>query len=438
MKPVIDVHAHIFCARDIPLKGYLRSRNYEEKLQKFFRRSLIPFMAKCIRKKSEMNQKFFLKLRCKLMMKLVTLALGKNYIRWADTLSKDVENITVEFMETYKNDEIDLFIPLMIDYEYWFKSTRDTPMKDQIKLIYEKIILPYKGKIHPFVAFDPARELAFRKNLNNPDGYLEKHGSMNLVKDAIENKGFIGVKLYNSMGYKPFNNTSVDDKRRKIALHKERYVFKGEEYDEVLAELYEYCVKHDVPITTHCGMYGVESYPDASFDFGKAIYWRQVLDQDRYKNLRLNLAHFGWYTKEGYKGNTTWVEDICKMLNEYEHLYTDISCHRVVIKKYIKKFKSDYKLMYDDYPVIKKRLLFGTDWHVLKRVSNFKDFKKKYIEVLKDSCLDDSGIKNFLGGNAQNFLGLVKGGKNFNKLEKFYTDENIDPPEWFKAILSAE
>ena len=34
MNPIIDVHAHIFCAKDIPLKGYLLSRNYEEKLLK--------------------------------------------------------------------------------------------------------------------------------------------------------------------------------------------------------------------------------------------------------------------------------------------------------------------------------------------------------------------------------------------------------------------
>lgn len=435
MKFIIDVHSHIFSARDIPLKGYLLSRNYEDKIQKLLSPILIPSIAKCIRGKLNREKNVFIKIKCKCTMGLVRLFMGGQYLKWGDTLSKDIESIISELIETFEKDEIDLFIPLMIDYEYWFKNTPDTLIKDQIDFIYENVILPYEGKFHPFVSFDPARELAFRKKLCNPDGDPEKYGSMNLVKDAIEKKGFIGVKLYNSMGYKPFNNASVDDKRRRISLHKKKYVFKGEEYDEVLTELYDYCVENEVPITTHCGMYGIESYPDASFDFGKAVYWRDVLDQEKFKNLHLNLAHFGWYTPEGYTGNITWVKDICKMLDDYNYLFTDVSCHRVVLKKYIRKFKSDYKKIGSDFPIVKERLLFGTDWHVLKRVPNFRDFKDDYIDVLKhENNFNDAEIKNFLSGNALNFLGLYKGGKNLKRLEKFYKDNNINPPEWFKSI----
>ncbi|GBD95094.1 amidohydrolase [bacterium BMS3Abin05] len=160
-----------------------------------------------------------------------------------------------------------------------------------------------------------------------------------------------------------------------------------------------------------------------------------MLDQEKFKNLHLNLAHFGWYTPEGYTGNITWVKDICKMLDDYNYLFTDVSCHRVVLKKYIQKFKSDYKKIGSDFPIVKERLLFGTDWHVLKRVPNFRDFKDDYIAVLKhENNFNDAEIKNFLSGNALNFLGLYKGGKNLKRLEKFYKDNNINPPEWFKSI----
>jgi len=84
--------------------------------------------------------------------------------------------------------------------------------------------------------------------------------------------------------------------------------------------------------------------------------------------------------------------------------------------------------------VIKKRLLFGIDWHVIKRVENFENFKERYIDVLKhDGLFTDDEVDDFLGGNALNFLGFVPGGKNRERLRVFYRDNGIDPPEWFKA-----
>jgi len=324
----------------------------------------------------------------------------------------------------------------MIDYKYWFKKSNDRPFKEQIELIYNDVVLPYKGKIHPFVAFDPARELAFRKGVENPDGKPEQYGSMNLVKDAIENKGFIGVKLYNAMGYRPFNNHSVEKHRKRIAYHNDKYLFKGEEYDEVLSELYDYCMEQGVPITTHCRMDGSESYPDASFDFGQAIFWRDVLEQQKYKDLHLNLAHFGWNKKDGHTGNRSWMREICEMLNQYNHLYTDVAHHEVFIDENVSKFKVAYQELCLEFPKIKEKILFGIDWHVIKRVANFENFKNRYVELLKsDNLFSDQAIKDFLGRNALRFLGLLPGEKNRDRLERFYLKLSITPPEWFRATI---
>ncbi len=50
MLPIIDVHAHIFSARDIPLKGYLKSRRYTKFRERLFGPIIIPIIAKCLRK----------------------------------------------------------------------------------------------------------------------------------------------------------------------------------------------------------------------------------------------------------------------------------------------------------------------------------------------------------------------------------------------------
>lgn len=445
MKSIIDIHTHIFNATDIPIEGYLNSRrseklkflNLEYLLDFFASPILFAYIARRMRERciTRVLKKGRTGKIYSIILKLLGLGIRQQLTEWEDSLSKNAQDNANDLVNIWK--EIDLYIPLMIDYEYWFDNTSDNAIKDQIDYIYKEVVIPHKGKIHPFAPYDPAREIAYRKGLNNPDGQLEKYGSLNLVKDAIENKGFIGVKLYNSLGYKPINNSTVTNERKRIAIRNEKmqYLFKGEEYDEVLSELYDYCVKNEVPITTHCGMYGIESYPDASFDFGKAIYWRDVLKQKKYKNLHLNLAHFGWFTAEGYNGKITWVKEICKMLSDYDHLYTDVSHHSVVIKKYLKKFKSDYKKMCKDFPVVKERLLYGTDWHVLRRVKKYKLFKERYIEILKDGTLfSDQELEAFLGGNALDFLGLHIGSKNYKRLEQFYLDNSIEAPEWFTSI----
>jgi predicted TIM-barrel fold metal-dependent hydrolase len=445
MKPIIDIHAHIFNAMDIPLKGYLLSRRDKKGLEGIMIPVLGGRLAACLRRKlkPQESKNIFDDIKtiaCNATMEFVYAFLGEAYRSWAETLSKEVIDITSELVETFEKDEINLYVPLVIDYEYWFKSTHDNPLKGQINHIYDQIVLPYEGKIHPFAPFDPARELAYRKNMLDPDGKPEEHGSLNLVKEAIEEKGFIGVKLYNSLGYRPFNNQTVDKKRRKIGLHKKMgyLVFKGEEYDEVLSELYEYCIENEVPITAHCVMDGIESYSKASWDFGQAAFWRDVLSQESFRNLHLNLAHFGWHKKEGYHSGKNWVRDICELLDGYEYLFTDVSHHSVVSDKYIERFKSDYRDMCRDFPVVKKRLLFGIDWHVIKRLENFGTFKEKYFEVLKNEGLfSDEQIEDFLGGNALRFLGLLPGGKNRERLENFYEKNEIDPPKWFKDTANS-
>ena len=69
----------------------------------------------------------------------------------SQTLSQEVIDITAELVDTYP--QIDLLTPLMLDFEYWFQNSCDTDIQDQIENVAQRIILPYKGRIHPFVPF---------------------------------------------------------------------------------------------------------------------------------------------------------------------------------------------------------------------------------------------------------------------------------------------
>lgn len=432
MTPIIDVHAHVFNARDIPIKGYLLSRARKTLAERLLSWAIVPLIAACVRKNGT-----GLGPCCSRVLDFVSLAMGGQYGAWAHTLCQRVVDVTAELVYTYP--QADLWIPLMIDFEYWFPNSPDTDIQDQIEHIAEHVILPYQGRIHPFVPFDPARELVYRKGLQSPDGGPEKHSSLALVRDAIEHKGFIGVKLYNSLGYKPFNNAEVDEKRRQIWLHRKMGyadALTGDDYDEVLCELYDYCVENEVPITAHCVMDGIESYPGASFDFCAASFWREVLQQERYQSLRVNLAHLGWSLAYGYNGPQSWAPDVSRMLTEFEHLYADVAHHYVLDERDRLQFIEGFVQMRAEagarWPQIKQKILFGIDWHVIKRARGYADFQDAYTQVVTEGgAYTPHDVKEFLGGNALRFLGLEPGGQNRRRLTAFYQKHGIAPPPWF-------
>ncbi|MBN1524740.1 MAG: amidohydrolase family protein [Spirochaetales bacterium] len=448
-KPLIDVHEHIFRGRDIPLKGYLYSRKYENLplvriFGKFFH-FLTP-VARCVQYGGRNNKR---SLWCKIIFGIATLALGKGYRRWGEIMSlPDIIDVYKELAKDYAKDKVDLFVPLLLDYEYWFKNTYDTCVKNQIDMTCDDVVVPMAGRVHPFVPFCPARELAFRKKMLAPDGSRERYSSLELVKKAINEQGFIGVKLYPALGYRPVGNTEVDKQRRKkIFRHnnmKQYMEFTGKEIDGALDELFRYCEKEQVPITAHCVSGGIEAFHNASYVFGAPRYWDKVLK--KYPRLHLNLAHFGWTGKERYnakgtKGQKPWVKEICEMLEKYGDLYIDSGHHMVTTKSLKKEFIEDWPSIIKDHGnVVKKRFLYGVDWHVFAKEENYKNFKEDYCKILKENNLfSNTDIDDFLGRNAVHFLGLLpkkakqKDGWNKNRLrlEAFYKKHKIKPPKWF-------
>ena len=267
------------------------------------------------------------------------------------------------------------------------------------------------------------------------------------MKDAIENKGFIGVKIYNSIGYRPWNNTAVDTERRSLLrrIGLDRYApIAGDEIDAVLDELYVYCVNDQVPITAHCVANGIESFDGASYVFCSPAYWRPVLE--RHSTLHLNLAHFGWSDEERYSSTTSgsgdpWVKQICGMLKDYSFVYTDVAHHEVFRPEKRAGFLSDYLLILSDFPdLLQRKLLFGIDWHVITRIPGYKDFVSTYLELLKETgSFSSTEIADFMGGNALHFLGLLRPGtsarsgwtRNRTRLRFFYKRNEMKPPKWF-------
>lgn len=282
---------------------------------------------------------------------------------------------------------------------------RSVMLMDVFKNSYEEQIndlmtakKQYPDYIFPFFSIDPRRDDEFEE------------GILGEIKKYIgRDKPFIGLKLYTSLGYSPTHPIL---------------------YDNAIKEsVYEYCEKHQIPITIHASLEGFshmldKNYVDGDIYYGSAgravpsedVYeqgivtykknlgqldfaeltaerllilnhpfiWKKVLK--KYPKLKINMAHFGGSIQisKFLNNNQTgfYSEYIIDLMSEFPNVYTDLSC------LYNYENKEDYmievyKKLYKPLPEhIKNRVLYGSDYFM---ISLFNTDLKDYIQSFREA-----------------------------------------------------
>ena len=241
---------------------------------------------------------------------LTKLIPGKKYNLFHQQLKimkKNIYDQTKAYIQEMEEaDEIVMATPLMMDLE--IASSKEKPeisYLSQINIISD-IGLQYPGKIMPFVMIDPRREDAAE-----------------LTIKSFEEYGFLGLKMYPPLGYHP-DPTSICNKSK---------------VNDELSKIYSYCNEHFIPITTHCSKGGAYSSELISAEEARQLYtnpssWKYVVD--KYKNLKLNFAHFGGDLLEIDKSKS-WSSIIVQMIHDFPNVYTDLSYHDDGLQKKTKK-----------------------------------------------------------------------------------------------------
>ena len=227
----------------------------------------------------------------------------RGFIRFALAGMGRITDIAEAMMEKTAED-IDLWVPLMMNTESAYEGSASLLGFEDQKRIMMDVTVNGKGRIMPFYAYDP------------------RSRTVDDVKAAIEEEGFIGVKLYPPLGFKPWGNEDGA-------------------VDENLDGLYRYCTAgrdRPIPITAHCSwsdgvtsnraVAGVRNTRDYYRRLADPAHWAAVLA--RYGSLKLNLAHFGgageWEGRatEGApaRADRNWAEPIVQLMRDHENVYT--------------------------------------------------------------------------------------------------------------------
>ena len=195
--------------------------------------------------------------------------------------------------------------------------------------------LMYPGRLLPFVAVNTLRSTHFQHMI-----------------EALDKKGFAGVKLYPSLGYG----------------------VQSPEMDKVFA----YCEAYDIPVLMHCNNGGFRVDPAAA-KFCDPAQWIPVLKV--HPKLRLCFAHFGGcenLVKPAIPPNS-WTASILSLMENYPGVYADISYHTDCMDgganqtNYFNNLSS--LLAQKTY---RDRILFGTDFHLVRQRCREENYWRYY------------------------------------------------------------
>jgi len=327
-----------------------------------------------------------------------------NYMKWFLFMRNSEEDI-YNHISVIDENGVEKYVFLMMDVDHFFNEEDSLKYKSRYDYENDQIskmqhLISNHDSLIGFVAFNP-----------------ERNNYMEIIEDAIDFKGFKGVKFYPPMGY----NAGCDEK-----------------YEKQIDTLLEYCSKNKIPLFTHCNNKGFEAYPKNNSGYmSNPKYWEKALE--KYNDLILCLGHGGgsegWFCKNSDRDkikaaeissyttkdssieqsenwNNSYAALVFKLCVEYDNVYCDTSYLDDMINSdgsFEEELKENFNKrllkLFNSEPRFRKKIMYGSDWHML-----FKEGKNKvYLNLYKD-FFNDTDLKiykeDFFYNNAIDYLRL--------------------------------
>jgi predicted TIM-barrel fold metal-dependent hydrolase len=390
------------------------------------------------------------------------------YIRWALLYTRNRYELAEELDQLHgkigHKSRIVLMTPAIVDFSKWLEDEDQLSIQDQVDVMTRIACRRGGPRVHGFVGFDPLRQALYDHHRRSPADM----DPMAVVRRAIEvnqivvgdstrtTGGLVGVKLYPPMGFRATDNRHLPD----ATFNEPAYLRSpdtglgsqiGGKLDAALSRLYTWCSANNVPIMAHTS----HSFGPSSDYEGRAdpIFWADVIKQNAFPQLRINLAHFGHFNKavqyprpQNYV-DECWEWTVGKILTSSAEVYADISSLGEILKTgSSRKIVECMKAFKEHFPNSDERLLYGTDWSMIAQEERFpklfssRPFPDLMILFLRAVGYDDAQIEGIMFRNAVRFLGLGKaefekfGEKSTRgRLEKFYAAHNLSS-DWMTAF----
>ena len=320
------------------------------------------------------------------------------HVRWALLLLKPRRHIVAKLVATYGGQGgISLFTPAMVDFTYWLDEFPRSPFVDQV-YVMDLIQRRQHGPtmLHSFVPFNPLHQLVALT-----EGWPSREQPMDLVKHAVMEAGFVGVKLYPPMGFLP-----TDNQHHEITVPARFKDFPSLQLglDQALGELYAWCQEHDVAVLAHST--NSNAAVAGGGERAHPVHWARVLE--RHPGLRLNLAHFGGFEEilwapadRTVPPSASWEHAFGRLIKAGERtVYGDLSyLHEYLGRNVDAAQRARLRALTRDYldqfdPTV-EHWLYGSDWILLAREFGYEEYLSTLASLLDALHLDAAASRRF-------------------------------------------
>lgn len=280
--------------------------------------------------------------------------------------------------------DVRLFVHHMMDMALHYDDKPDYDFVTQQIPRLRKLGTESGGALVGFVAYSPLRE--------HP---------VDVVRLACQT-GFLGVKFYPPSGYRPIGNESA--------------IPGGDEIDKKNRELFDYCVRAEIPILSHCTAHGFEAGPGFGC-YSDPAGWERVLRIPEFQRLRLCLGHAGgasgWFAPNDADGDAHFAESyagaVYRLCSDpaLPNVYCDMAyLEEVLDPERARTFGRRLERLVLATPAFARRIIYGSDWHMLFKEAGCERYRQAFAQVFANSPVLAPLNKAFFVDNALAFLNL--------------------------------
>lgn len=349
----------------------------------------------------------------------------KGYVRFIGIMIREHGEIVATLKASYPQS--DLFVHHMMDMAAAYDDRPAVPFTDQVRAM-QKLDAAFPGKLLHFTAFDP----------------FHRGTALRRVQDAIKSFGAVGMKIYPPSGYRAAENSAYKfppkpgwtDIWARQRWNSRYDGWMGNDLDNTLQGAFEWAAKNSIPLFTHCSPKGFEAAKDYGL-MGDPFFWASALARDKNAGLRLCFGHSGgeayWFSdpakdsnQKGKPPGDPWQfgNQVVELCLTYPNVYCEVGYLDGIqdqkkaavlvqrLKTIVNQRSKDGSWCFGD------KIMYGTDWHMIYKEPNYKEYLKAWDEVIKKV---DGGKwrQSLFAGNAKKFLRL----EDLAKDPRFTTDQ---------------
>lgn len=343
------------------------------------------------------------------------------YMQWGRLLNSSRRRIVEQIVSLYSGgNRIRLFTPALVDFSAWLDDEPRSDLESQVRVMERIQRLDHGALVHCFAGYDPWREVADRE--------AGRQGTaLEIVKWAVEEMGFLGVKLYPPMGFLPAGNEGSGLPYPNRAAGIPDF---AQKLDDALDRLFSWAESEGVPVMAHAT--NSNGAADGFSERASPRNWYPVVQ--KYPNLRLNLGHFGGFneTHDTARGGEDWEDLLGALIAEgTQWLYADASYLSEVLPgavtgAEIDRLRSAWQRFVAKYDPDVDRLMFGSDWIMLGREKGCAGYFEAVDSFVTSAGLTGERRRRFFGSNAARYLGLRPGEPARRRLQSYYISRNLD------------